>query len=475
MDAYLHQSQVQKQSQVLAPQLRQSLEVLQAPLLELQALITRELELNPTLEVLDPDHERLEVESESHSDFEDVSDKEFEEEFELLARLDDDARESFQRNELISRPSSDDEAKRQFMLESRSQPLTLQQHLTEQLHMLSMDSVDTQFAELLIGSLDDDGYLSTPLDELAESVAADPEHMEEVLWVLQEFDPVGVASRTLQECLRKQLDRMGMSQSVEMRLVEHHLTDLAGHKYADIARRQNLTLEKVREAAAHIALLDPKPGRRFQSDETVYVMPEVFVRKIKGEWKVQTNNSTLPRLRISKQYRELMKDPSTTKEVKRYIRDKLKGGSTLMKSLGQRQDTLTRIAEELVEHQTEFLEEGVEKLRPLTMSTIADKLGLHETTISRAVANKYMQTPRGVFELKYFFTPGYQTADGEVVSNKSVKEVIKGLVDEEDPSKPLSDQAMVKELSERGFKVARRTVAKYRDELHILPSHLRKV
>jgi RNA polymerase sigma-54 factor len=198
------------------------------------------------------------------------------------------------------------------------------------------------------------------------------------------------------------------------------------------------------------------------------------VRKVRGRWRVRTNDEVLPRLRISKQYRELMRDPTSSKEVRRYIRDKVRAGGFLMKSIGQRQETLRRIGEEVVAHQEAFLEEGVEKLKPLTMSEIAQKLGLHETTISRAIANKYIQTPAGVFELKYFFTPGYQSDSGEMVSNKTIKDAIQKLVDNEDIRKPLSDQAMVKALQGQGLKVARRTIAKYRDELRILPSHMRK-
>ena len=222
-------------------------------------------------------------------------------------------------------------------------------------------------------------------------------------------------------------------------------------------------------------MLDPRPGRHFSSEESVYVIPEVFVKKINGRWRVRTNDKELPRIKISKYYREMMENPATSKEARRYIRDKVRGGSFLMKSMGQRQDTLKKIAVEVVKHQEAFLEEGVSQLKPLTMSEIADKIEMHETTVSRAVNNKYIQTPRGTYELKYFFTPGYKSSeDGGSVSNKSIKDALKKLVDNENTSKPLSDQAIVKALSEQGFKVARRTITKYRDELHILPSHLRR-
>ena len=476
MDAYLHQSQSQRQQQVLAPQLRQSLEILQAPLQNLQALIAKELELNPTLDVVEPEHEHVEIESETSHELDDVSEKEFDEEYEMLARLDEDSRDSFKHNEIISTPSSDADAKREFMMESMTRATTLQQHLNEQLALTSLSDAERQIGEMIIGSLDDDGFLPMGTAELAESIGMDSESVEDILDEIQGFDPVGIASRNLEECLMQQLSRSGRRGTLEAELVSHHLTDLARHRYADIARDVGVTVDEVREAAQHIALLDPRPGRQFATEEAIYVVPEVFVKKIRGEWRVRTNDKEMPRIRISKHYRQLMDDPNTPAETRRYIRDKVRGGSHLMKSIGQRQDTLKKIAKEVVAHQEEFLEKGVKFLKPLTMSEIAEKIEMHETTVSRAVNHKYMQTPRGTYELKYFFTPGYKSAEGgAAVSNKSIKEAIRELVDDEDPAKPLSDQAMVKALQEKGFKVARRTIAKYRDELHILPSHLRKM
>lgn len=476
MDAYLHQSQTQRQQQILAPQLRQSLEILQAPLQDLQALIAKELELNPTLDLVEPEHEHVEVESEKSHELDDVTEREFDEEYEMLARMDEDSRESFKHNEIISSPSSDAESKREFMMESMTRATTLQQHLNEQLSLSSISDSERQIGEMIIGSLDDDGFLPLSVAELSESIGVDAEIIEDVLDEIQGFDPVGIASRDLEECLMQQLSRTGRRGTLESELVSNHLKDLARHRYAELARLTGTTEDQIREAAQHIAMLDPRPGRQFSSEESVYVIPEVFVKKIRGEWRVRTNDKEMPRIRISKHYRTLMENPDTPKETRRYIREKVRGGSHLMKSIGQRQDTLKKIAKEVVKHQEEFLEKGVKFLKPLTMSEIADIIGMHETTVSRAVNHKYMQTPRGTYELKYFFTPGYKSAEGgEAVSNKSIKEAIRLLVEEEDTAKPLSDQAMVKALQEQGFKVARRTIAKYRDELHILPSHLRKM
>lgn len=474
MDAYFSQSQVQRQLQVLAPQLRQSLEILQAPLQDLQTLITRELAANPTLDLVEPDHERIEVESERDESFEDISDREFEEEFQLLAQLDDANRESFQRNELIQRPSSDDESLHRFQMESITSAPTLQEHLLDQVRMSSLEGFELQVAEMILGSLDDDGYLAAPLEDLAESIGASCHLLETVLAVIQDFDPPGIAARDLRECLLLQLERRGMRNHLPHVVVARHLKELGGHKYAEIARALDVEVSDIQRAAKVVATLNPKPGRQFTEDPAVYVEPEVFVEWKQGAWRVRLEKERLPRLRISQSYKDMMKDPQTPKEVRRYIRDKMRAGGVLMKSIGQRQSTIRRIAEELVRVQEEFLTEGVSKLKPLTMSEVAEKLGVHETTVSRAVSGKYMHTPQGIFELKYFFTPGYKNEDGELVSNKSIKEAIRTLVAEEDPAKPLSDQAMVKALTEQGFNVARRTIAKYRDELKILPSHLRK-
>ena len=455
--------------------MRQSLEILQAPLQELQQLIAHELELNPTIEIVEPEHELVEIESESAQELDDVSEREFDEEYEMLARLDEDSRESFQHNEIIQRPGADADAKHQFQMESITAVHTLQQHLNEQLSLSSLSPQEQQIGEMLIGSLDDDGFLTLSIEELAESIGVVLEVVEDVLDEIQSFDPVGIASRNLEECLMQQLSRAGKRGTLEAQLVSGHLPDLARHRYADLARQLGVSEEDVREAAKHISMLDPRPGRQLAAADAVYVIPEVFVKKINGRWRVRTNDKELPRIRISKHYREMMEDPATSKEARRYIRDKVRGGSFLMKSMQQRQDTLKLIAVEVVKHQEAFLEEGVSQLKPLTMSEIAEKIGMHETTVSRAVNNKYMQTPRGTYELKYFFTPGYASAGGgEAVSNKSIKEAIRQLVDNEPASKPLSDQAIVRALGEQGFKVARRTITKYRDELHILPSHLRK-
>lgn len=477
-EQYLAQTQQQRMQMVLAPQLRQSLELLQVPIMELQTLIQQEIQQNPTLEEQNTDAmDRIEVEpivdekeEEENPLRNEFSD--FEEQFEALAKIDDEWREHFKQS--TPSYSSDDAARRQFFMDSLSQPESLQEHLLNQLTLSGLPEEDRQIGEMLIGSINEDGYLSLDLSELTETMGYDHEQVDHVFHLIREFDPVGIGSRNLRDCLLIQLERLGKGESLAHAIVDGHLKALGAHKYGDIARALKVAPEEVHEAARFIATLEPKPGRSFITSAPTYVLPEVVVNRDNGSFAVQLDNDQIPHLRISRHYRNLMQDPNTSNEVKAYIRDKIRAGEFLIKSIGQRQETIGRIAREIVAVQTEFMEKGVNALRPLTMAEIANKLGIHETTVSRAIANKYIQTPRGVYEMKYFFTPGFQSEDGTQVSNKTIKEAISQLIANEEPTAPLSDQAMVEKLKERGTKVARRTIAKYREELKILPSHLRR-
>jgi RNA polymerase sigma-54 factor len=469
----LIQSQDQRLQMILAPQLRQSLEMLQVPLLELRSLIQQELQKNPTLEEKLPETTQVEVEPGSHEPEKDA-DLSFKEEFDVLARLDDEWREYFHQNQAIQRYSEDDEAKRQFLLDSISQPQSLQDHLLNQLKLSGLSEQDQQTGELIIGSINDDGYLTTSIEDLAQSTGHEVKHLRDVLALIQEFDPIGVGALDLRECLLLQLKRLGKEDSLAAAIVRDHLDSLGAKKYGPITKALKISIEELQQAARFIATLEPKPGRLFTADSTAYVLPEVVIKKVGDEYVVIMNRDQVPHLRISKHYRQLMEDASTTEEVKSYIREKVRAGAFLIKSIQQRQQTIHRIATEIIKVQREFLDKGISHLRPLTMSEVANVLGIHETTVSRAISNKYMQTPSGTYEMKYFFTPGFKTADGQDISNKTIKDTIAQLVADEDPDHPLSDQDIVEVLKERGITVARRTIAKYRDALHILPSHLRK-
>jgi RNA polymerase sigma-54 factor len=328
--------------------------------------------------------------------------------------------------------------------------------------------------EWLIGNINDDGYLAIGVEEFDSQAEWTREDLDTALAVIREFDPIGVGSRDLRECLLFQIQREGRVGSLTEAVVSDHLAELAGHKYAVIAKALKATVEEVQAVAAYIATLEPKPGRRFASETATYVVPEVFVHKVENRYVVTLNDKQMPHLRISKQYRSLMESADTTAEVKDYVRDKIRSGAFMIKSIYQRQQTIRSIAEEIVHAQRDFLDKGIAHLRPLTMAEVAQVVDVHETTVSRAVSGKYMQTPQGIYEMKYFFTSGYQTASGESVSNKSVKDRIAQMIANENPAAPLSDQAITDKLKAEGLPVARRTVAKYREELKIMPSHMRK-
>lgn len=474
---FLSQTQQQRLSQVLAPQLRQSLHLLQVPILELQSVIQEELQTNPTLEehltAEDPLAPSLEEEN-SPKTGEESPDEAFEQEFQLLAHLDDEWRDYAQMDHFNIPYTRDDAARREFFMNSISQSESLQEHLLRQLTLGDLDEEEVKIGELLIGNINDDGYFTSSTEELARSTGSEKENVEEILSVIQEFSPIGVGSRDLRECLLLQLKRLGQSDSPAAAIIQDHLERLAAKKLPDIARAMKIPVEEVQSIAHFIATLEPKPGRMFSAETPTYVLPEVIVQKVGDDYIVIVNNDQIPHLHISRHYRSLMENPETSTETKKYIREKIQSSKFLINSIHQRQQTIYRIATEIVRVQRAFLDHGITHLAPLIMSEIAKVLGVHETTVSRAIANKYMQTPRGVFEMKYFFTPGFKTDAGANISNMTIKDTIEQMIREEDSGHPLSDQDIVGLLKEKGISVARRTIAKYRDQLNIQPSHLRK-
>jgi RNA polymerase sigma-54 factor len=451
--------------QVLAPQLQQSLQILQAPTLELKNIVQQELQTNPVLEE-DPSLHETEDRSSDEADFQ--------EEFEKLAKLDEEWRDYMAQNVSYSARSQEDEERRQFFLDSLANQETLQQHLLDQLNTADIDAKKRKAAELLIGNIDDIGFLSAPLDEIANLSGAAIEDLQEARELVQTFHPVGVGARDLKDCLLIQLRRLGKAPSLEYQIVDQYLDDLGRKRYPDIARRLGVTVDQVQKAANFIATLDPKPGQIFSPEPNSYVLPDVVVEKVGDEYVVSLTGDQIPHLRINKTYRDLMTQSRNGGEVRDYIREKIRSGKFLIKSIHQRQQTILNIAIEIVKRQRDFLDNGTAFLKPMTMVQIADAVGVHETTVSRAISGKYIATPQGVVEMKFFFTPGYQTNDGVALSNTSVKETIADLVRNEDNRMPLSDKEIVEILSERGIPIARRTVAKYRAELNILPSNLRK-
>jgi RNA polymerase sigma-54 factor len=374
-----------------------------------------------------------------------------------------------------SRSSREAQDKRQFLFDSIPMQETLQQNLIGQLNQSVLSASDRKAAELIIGNIDDNGFLQSTPEEMALNSGIPKEDFEKMLSLIQSFYPAGVGARDLRECLLIQLQREGRERGLEYKIVSEHMEDLGRRRFPEIARRMGISIEDVQKAADNIARLNPRPGQVFAAAPQNYVLPDVVVEKVDGEYQIILNNEQIPHLRISNLYKDIIASGNTQGgEVKDYIRDKIRSGKFLIRSIHQRQQTIFNIAQQIVLRQRDFLDHGPSHLKPMTMGEVADAAGVHETTVSRAVSGKYMATPQGIFEMKYFFTSGYQTATGESLSNISVKEAILDLVKHESGSAPLSDHEIVEILGERGIPIARRTVAKYRTELNILPSHMRR-
>ena len=463
-------SQEMKMQQTLAPHLFQSLEILQMPLLDLQQMIQQELSENPTLEatVEQPD-EQIEIEQGTK----DAERDEFDNELEKLAALGEEWNDSAYENRQVAGGSDADE-KYQYMMDSLSEASSLHDQLLDQLALSSLNEYERKIAEIVIGNIDDEGYLQLDVEDLLSLPNFPAETLDKILATIHDFEPAGVGARDLRECLLLQLKRVGKENSQEYQLIADYLDLLGRHKFDEIARAMGLTVDRVKELAAAVAKLDPKPGHNFSEERIEYVTPEIILEKKDGEYVITQNKKPYPTLFISQKYLQMLKDPKTSKEVKTYIREKIAKSKQFIQSIDQRMDTIHRIAIEIVRIQRGYFDHGVSKLKPLNMKTVAELLEVHETTISRATAGKYMQTPQGLLSMKYFFKPGVMTASGEAISNESVKAALSDIVRGEDKKKPLSDAKLVLLLEEQGIKIARRTVAKYRDQLRILPSHLRK-
>lgn len=327
-------------------------------------------------------------------------------------------------------------------------------------------------ALLIIGNLTADGYLDAPLDEIAEEAEITLEEAEAILAKVQEFDPPGVAARDLRECLLIQARHIGADDDVVVGIITKHLGNLEKQNYAAIAKDLNESVEEIYEAAKVVKGLDPKPGRGYSADESTYITPDVYVHKVGDQYFVVANDDGLPKLKISDYYRSALQDGNKAKE---YIQERLRSAQWLIRSIQQRQRTIVRVAESILKFQREFFEKGAGFLRPLILRDVAEDIGMHESTVSRVTTNKYIHTPQGIFELKYFFNSGIARSDGDDLASEAVKLKIKQIVGSEDPKSPYSDQKIVEILGNQGIEIARRTVAKYREQLRIFPSSRRKV
>ncbi len=484
-----------RQEMKINPRLYQAMELLYMPILDLQQHLKAEMAENPFLEMAEAD-----VESEVPLEEEpsDRDDDEIDWEEILLDGFDQGGR-----------------APRQEQYEYRQRTAIeegdLRDHLLEQLHHLALTEREIRLGEELIGNLADGGLLSCSVDEVLEGVnrwledvrevaeeraqaEADPEEreaaLEEVeelfrpysieeaeamLKVIQEMDPPGVAARDLRECILLQLARVKDPNELAQTLVEEHFDDLLNHRWSEIGRAVGRTPREVQDAADQVARLNPKPGLGHSPDSERYVIPDLVVEKIGGEYHVFLNDTNLPRLRISQSYREVARNRDQFKgENKEFISAKLNSANWMIQAIEQRRQTMLKVMNFIVDRQREFFERGVQHLRPLTLREVAEHIEMHESTVSRVTNEKFVQTPRGVFPLKYFFSSGLSTSSGDDISARGVKDKLRNLIDQENEKKPLTDQRIVQLLDADGIQIARRTVAKYRDQLGILPARMRK-
>jgi RNA polymerase sigma-54 factor len=491
----LIQSTQLRQEMKINPRLYQAMELLYMPLLDLQQHLKQELAENPFLEMQEADvQEEVELDEEGKEE----PDEEIDWEEILLDGFDAGGRRQQYEQKEYFEPTP---------VESPG----LQDYLVEQLHYLEIPERAIRIGEEIIGNVDDDGSLSCSLGEVLAGVNAwldevrevareriadiededereeeertfeslfrpyEMEEAEAMLEVIQSLDPPGVAARDLRESILIQLRRKGMEDSLPAILVEEHFEDLINHRWADIAKLRGLTPIVVQDAADEIAKLDPKPGLRHSSDPERYVIPDLIVEKIGNEYMVFANDTSLPRLRLSRAYREVARDKNQYKgENKEFISSKLNSANWMIQAIEQRRQTMLKVMGFIVDRQRAFFEKGVQHLRPLTLREVAEHIEMHESTVSRVTNEKFVQTPRGVFPLKFFFSSGLSTSSGEDISARGVKDKIQNLVDDEDPKRPLTDQAIVSLLKSEGVNIARRTVAKYRDQLGILPARMRK-
>jgi RNA polymerase sigma-54 factor len=469
------------QQLVMTPQLQQAIKLLQLSRMELVDVVTEELAENPLLEEgVDPKELREEEADTRQTEDPVSSDVSPEQEVKAEAEGMDDIDwqtylEGYSLNSSDTRNSYEDQEERPSYESLLTKKGSLNDHLMWQLSMTTFAEEERFAAAEIIGNLDDAGYLHASLEELADVCQRDLSVVEKALVRVQQFDPPGVACRNLQECLLLQLERMEMSDSLAAVILRDHIVELEGRKYPLIAKAQKVSLDDVLAAAKLISGLDPRPGRAYNEEDVHYIVPDIFVHKVGDEYVVTQNDEGLPTLRINSFYRNALTDnKSVDKKAGEYIQDKMRSAVWLIKSIHQRQRTIYKVTKSIVKFQREFFDHGIEYLKPLVLRDVAEDIEMHESTVSRVTTNKYVQTPQGLFELKYFFNSGINTADGDAVASESVKNRIKEIVAGENPKKPYSDQKIVDLLKDQDINIARRTVTKYREMLGLGSSTERK-
>jgi RNA polymerase sigma-54 factor len=468
------------QQLVMTPQLQQAIKLLQLSRIELQDLVSQELEENPVLD------ESLELEEVKELDTLEMTEREAppKEDTEVFTEV-KAGEETLQEMDWATYLDSynynsgeqyyDDEDDRPSYENMLTKKTTLFDHLLWQLKLSRVTEQEILVGSEIIGNIDEEGYLRSSLADIAQICSVDEPFVESVLKKIQEFDPIGVAARNLQECLLLQVKQLGMEGSVVEALLRDHLKDLELRKYKQIAKALGIDFNDVLAGAKIIASLDPKPGRQFSQEDVHYISPDIFVYKVGEEFVVVLNDEGMPNIRINPLYTgEGRAAGSDNQKAEEYINEKMRSALWLIKSIHQRQRTIYRVSKSIVKFQRNFFERGIAYLKPLVLRDIAEDIGMHESTISRVTTNKYMQTPQGLLELKFFFNSGISTVEGDAMASESVKNIIKEIVDGEDPRKPLSDQRIAEILSAQNITIARRTITKYREMLKIGSSSERK-
>lgn len=449
----------QTQKLVMTPQLQQAIKILQLNSIELEQFIQTQLETNPVLEV-EEIYSKEDPLLSREREMKEIDWKEYADDYRNSGN--DYGTSAYQSGE-------NDFTYENFV----SGTATLQEYLLEQYRLTIWNKHYSKVGEYLIYSLDENGYLNISLEEVAKEFNLGLEEVERVLRGIQTLDPPGVGARSLQECLLIQLDQKEITCPYTRAVIEHYLEDIAQNRYPQVAKKLNLPVEELQKICDFIRTLEPKPGRAFTSASHSYIVPDVVVKKVGDEYVIIMNEHQGPRLTIREDYRRILAGKDDQETLK-YINDKLNAASWLIRSIEQRRQTIYKVVEKILEKQRGFFEQGKKHLRPMTLKEVAEEIEVHESTVSRATNGKYMETPVGTFELKYFFTSGIEGEDGEGVSAESIKSFIKEIIAEEDPKKPLSDNRIAEILSEKGMPISRRTVAKYREDLFIPASSKRK-
>ena len=482
----------QTQQLVMTPQLQQAIKLLQLNQLELRQAVRQELMENPVLEeVLDEENQTPEQEREAEgggqAEQNRADGQEPAERVETTERT-SETQEAPSAEDMVgdvdwesyidSRPQTSPlsgDIDRPPPEENHSPSASLAEHLRWQLGFAIFTDEEREVATLVIGNLNENGYLEEELSTIAQSVRVSIELAESVLRRVQEFDPVGVASRSLKECLLVQARIAGVREPLVLAILEHHLELLQRRDFRTIAKLNETTIEEVNTAAHVIASFEPRPGRQFNTEDPIYIEPDIFVHKVGDEYHVVLNEDGMPRLLISAAYRKVLhRKAEEAKETLDYVRERLRSATFMIKSIHMRQRTIVKVMDSIVRFQRDFFDRGSQYLRPLNLRDVAEDIEMHESTVSRVTTNKYVQTPHGIFELKFFFNSSIQTADGDSIASESVKEKIREIIRDEDPKRPLSDQRIAEVLREWSIHIARRTVTKYRESMRILASTARR-